>query len=97
MSDNGFQQMSFVNSIATTKGGRHVDYVSKMIENNVAEVLKKKNKGGVTIKPHQIRYCTCFRIKEFNGLFLYRNYFPGSDLKKLPLCEIMCFGVLKCV
>jgi len=47
--------MSFVNSIATTKGGRHVDYVSKMIENNIAEVLKKKNKGGVQIKPHQIR------------------------------------------
>ena len=60
VSDNGFQQMSFVNSIATTKGGRHVDYVSKMIENNVAEVLKKKNKGGVTIKPHQIRYGTFF-------------------------------------
>ncbi len=38
VSDNGFQQMSFVNSIATTKGGRHVDYVSKMIEGNVAEV-----------------------------------------------------------
>ncbi|XP_059098598.1 DNA topoisomerase 2-alpha-like [Tigriopus californicus] len=55
VSDNGFQQMSFVNSIATTKGGRHVDYISKMIENNIAEILKKKNKGGVTIKPHQIR------------------------------------------
>ncbi len=55
LSDNGFQQMSFVNSIATTKGGRHVDYISKMIENNVSEILKKKNKGGVTVKPHQIR------------------------------------------
>ncbi len=67
VSDNGFQQMSFVNSIATTKGGRHVDYVSKMIENNVAEVLKKKNKGGVTIKPHQIRYCAFSRSEDFNG------------------------------
>ena len=55
VSDNGFQQMSFVNSIATTKGGRHVDYISKMIEGNIAEVLKKKNKGGVAVKPHQIR------------------------------------------
>ena len=55
VSDNGFQQMSFVNSIATTKGGRHVDHVSKMIENNIAELVKKKNKGGITIKPHQIR------------------------------------------
>jgi len=55
VSDNGFQQMSFVNSIATTKGGRHVDHVSKLIENNIAEAVKKKNKGGITIKPHQIR------------------------------------------
>ncbi len=55
VSDNGFQQMSFVNSIATTKGGRHVDYVSKMIENSISEILKKKNKGGVTVKNHQIR------------------------------------------
>ena len=55
VSDNGFQQMSFVNSIATTKGGRHVDHVSKLIENNIAELVKKKNKGGIVIKPHQIR------------------------------------------
>ena len=74
VSDNGFQQMSFVNSIATTKvcslrisidlnfphdlkskfqGGRHVDHVSKLIENNIAELVKKKNKGGIVIKPHQ--------------------------------------------
>lgn len=54
-SDNGFQQMSFVNSIATTKGGRHVDHVSKLIENALTDTLKKKNKGGIQIKPHQIR------------------------------------------
>ena len=35
--DNGFQQMFFVNSIATMKGGRHVDYVSKMIETSEEE------------------------------------------------------------
>jgi DNA gyrase/topoisomerase IV subunit B len=46
--------MSFVNSIATTKGGRHVDHVSTIIEKNLAETLKKKNKGGIVIKPHQV-------------------------------------------
>jgi len=51
---NFFWQMSFVNSIATTKGGRHVDHVSKIIENSLAETLKKKNKGGIVIKPHQV-------------------------------------------
>lgn len=38
LSDNGFQQMSFVNSIATTKGGRHVDYITDMIVKQVIEV-----------------------------------------------------------
>merc|ERR1712037_189878 len=52
---NGFKQMSFVNSIATTKGGRHIDHVSKLIENALADTLKKKNKGGINVKPHQIR------------------------------------------
>ena len=54
-SPDGFQQMSFVNSIATTKGGRHIDHVTKIIENCLTDVLKKKNKGGVQIKPHQIK------------------------------------------
>uniref|UniRef100_W4VRX5 DNA topoisomerase 2 n=1 Tax=Corethrella appendiculata TaxID=1370023 RepID=W4VRX5_9DIPT len=55
ISEKGFQQMSFVNSIATTKGGRHVDYVTDMIVKQLIEVLKKKNKGGVQIKPFQVK------------------------------------------
>uniref|UniRef100_A0A182IK02 DNA topoisomerase 2 n=1 Tax=Anopheles atroparvus TaxID=41427 RepID=A0A182IK02_ANOAO len=55
ISERGFQQVSFVNSIATTKGGRHVDYVTDMIVKQLTEVLKKKNKGGVTIKPFQVK------------------------------------------
>ncbi|XP_050072339.1 DNA topoisomerase 2 [Anopheles maculipalpis] len=55
ISERGFQQVSFVNSIATTKGGRHVDYVADMVVKQLIEVLKKKNKGGVTIKPFQVK------------------------------------------
>ena len=43
VSDNGFQQMSFVNSIATTKGGRHVDHVADMVVKSIIETIKKKN------------------------------------------------------
>ena len=53
-SDNGFQQMSFVNSIATTKGGRHVEHVAKLMETALIENIKKKNKSGIQIKPHQV-------------------------------------------
>lgn len=55
LSDKGFQQMSFVNSIATTKGGRHVDHVTDAIVKQLIEVLKKKNKGGTIIKPFQVK------------------------------------------
>lgn len=55
LSDRGFQQVSFVNSIATTKGGRHVDHVADMIVKQIIEVLKKKNKGGINIKPFQVK------------------------------------------
>nr|NVI79295.1 topoisomerase 2 [Cucujiformia] len=55
ISDKGFQQMSFVNSIATTKGGKHVDYIADMLTKQLIEVLKKRNKGGVQIKPFQVK------------------------------------------
>ncbi|KAJ6660677.1 hypothetical protein lerEdw1_017674 [Lerista edwardsae] len=55
MSEKGFQQVSFVNSIATTKGGRHVDYVADQIVNKLIDVVKKKNKGGVGVKPFQVK------------------------------------------
>ncbi|XP_041029367.1 DNA topoisomerase 2-alpha isoform X2 [Carcharodon carcharias] len=55
MSEKGFQQISFANSIATTKGGRHVDYVTDQLVNKLIEVVKKKNKGGVAVKPFQIK------------------------------------------
>ena len=45
--------MSFVNSIATTKGGRHVDYVTEIIIKGIIDTIKKKNKTGINIKPFQ--------------------------------------------
>ncbi|KAI1902419.1 hypothetical protein AGOR_G00044570 [Albula goreensis] len=55
LSEKGFQQISFVNSIATTKGGRHIDYVVDQIVAKLIEVVKKKNKAGVTVKPFQVK------------------------------------------
>lgn len=55
ISEKGFQQVSFVNSIATTKGGRHVDYIADMIVKQIMETIKKKNKGGINVKPFQVK------------------------------------------
>ncbi|XP_074018722.1 DNA topoisomerase 2-alpha [Numenius arquata] len=55
LSEKGFQQVSFVNSIATTKGGRHVDYVADQLVTKLIDVVKKKNKNGVAVKPFQVK------------------------------------------
>lgn len=63
VSDGSFQQVSFVNSIATTSGGTHVNYVADQIVTKLMDIVKKKNKGGVALKPNQIR----------NHIFLFVN------------------------
>ena len=55
-SDDGFQQFSFVNSIATTKGGTHVNHVADQVVEKVLEHLKKKHKGlEKTLKPAHVK------------------------------------------
>ncbi|KAK1370431.1 DNA topoisomerase 2 [Heracleum sosnowskyi] len=54
MSEGQFQQVSFVNSIATIKGGTHVDYVTNQITNHIISAVNKKNKH-VNIKAHAVK------------------------------------------
>ncbi|KAF1329649.1 DNA topoisomerase 2, partial [Globisporangium splendens] len=54
LSDDGFQQVSFVNGICTTKGGQHVNYITDQITAKLIAVVKKKNKGD-TVKPNYIK------------------------------------------
>lgn len=54
VSDGQFQQVSYCNAIATTKGGAHVNYIADQIVAGVAALVKKKNKGA-PVKPHQIK------------------------------------------
>ncbi|VDM46417.1 unnamed protein product [Toxocara canis] len=57
VSERGFQQVSFANSIATTKGGRHVDYIVDQVTGKLIDIIKKKigKSGGVNVKPFQIK------------------------------------------
>ncbi|KAK4943545.1 DNA topoisomerase 2 [Elasticomyces elasticus] len=63
VSDGSFQQVSFVNSVASTSGGTHVNYVADQIVTRLMEIVKKRNKGGATLKPNQIR----------NHIFIFVN------------------------
>ncbi|EPQ61209.1 type II DNA topoisomerase [Gloeophyllum trabeum ATCC 11539] len=54
LSDGAFQQVSFANSIATIKGGTHVNYIADQIAKNLIAHITKKNKGAA-VKAPQIK------------------------------------------
>ena len=45
VSDGTFQQVSFVNSIATTSGGTHVNYIADQVTGALLKTLNKRKKG----------------------------------------------------
>ncbi|KAJ1881782.1 DNA topoisomerase 2, partial [Coemansia sp. S17] len=52
VSEGQFKQVSFVNSINTTRGGTHVNYIADQITKKFIESVKKSK---VTIKPHLVK------------------------------------------
>ena len=90
VSDGSFQQVSFVNSIATTSGGTHVNYIADQICNALLADLNKKRKGH-SLKLNHIR----------NHIFIFVNCFidnPAftSQTKEQMTTKVSAFGS-KCV
>ena len=54
LSESQFQQVSFVNAISTSKGGKHVDYVTDKIVKAILDKIEKKEKN-LTIKPQHVK------------------------------------------
>nr|XP_043611251.1 DNA topoisomerase 2 [Erigeron canadensis] len=54
MADGHFEQVSFVNNIATIKGGTHVDYITNQVANHLVAVVKKQNKYA-NLKTHNVK------------------------------------------
>lgn len=50
-SENGLEQVSFVNGICTTKGGTHVDHVASYIASGIIDEMAKK----IKLKPQQVK------------------------------------------
>jgi len=61
LSENGFQQVSFVNSTETYDGGTHIDYILNQIIVSLREFFLKKHK--VDVKPSELK----------NHMFLFLN------------------------
>jgi len=90
VSDGSFQQVSFVNNIATTSGGTHVNYIADQICDALGKELNKKKKGH-TLKPSHFR----------NHIFIFINCLidnPAftSQTKEQMTTKMSAFGS-KCV
>lgn len=46
------------------QGGRHIDYVADQVVGKLIDVVKKKNKAGVAVKPFQVQSSYCNRRSE---------------------------------
>ncbi|KAI0191706.1 DNA topoisomerase [Xylaria flabelliformis] len=89
VSDGSFQQVSFVNNIATTSGGPHVNHIADQICEYLLKTLTKRKKGH-TLKAHHIR----------NHIFIFVSCFIdnpafNSQTKELMTTRPSAFGT-KC-
>lgn len=85
VSNNGFQQVSFVNSTDTHDGGTHVDYIMNQIISQIREFFLKKHK--VDVKPSEIK----------NHIFLFLDSMVinpsfSSQTKEKLITETKDFG-----
>jgi len=85
LSENGFQQVSFVNSTDTYDGGTHLDYAQNQIISALREFFNKKHK--VDIKPSELK----------NHMFIFLNSTVinpsfSSQTKEKLITEIKEFG-----
>jgi DNA topoisomerase-2 len=59
VTESGFSQVSFVNSICTIRGGTHVNHVADQLVETILEKAKaeskQKVKGGIDIRPHHVK------------------------------------------
>lgn len=84
VSEGQFQQVSFCNSVATTKGGTHVTHVADQIVSGLMDLVKKKNKAA-PIKPFQIK----------NYLWVFVNCLVENPAFDSQTKENMTLGVKK--
>jgi len=86
VSDGTFQQVSFVNNIATTSGGTHVNYIADQICDALVKELNKRKKGH-SLKPSHFR----------NHIFIFINCLidnPAftSQTKEQLTTKVSAFG-----
>jgi DNA topoisomerase-2 len=85
LSEDGFKQVSFVNSTETYDGGTHVDYVLNQIISKLREYFLKKHKTDV--KPSEIKNHMSFFL---NSVIINPAF--SSQTKEKLITEVKDFG-----
>ena len=86
-SDGAFEQVSFVNSIWTCKGGTHVDYITDQACKHLEKVIASKNKKGTKIKKNAIKQFLCVFVRS-----LIENPAFDSQTKDALTTQKKAFG-----
>jgi DNA topoisomerase-2 len=84
-SQEGFQQVSFVNTTETYDGGNHVDYILNQIVSQLREYFQKKHK--VDVKPSELKN----HIQIFLSTTVINPGFSSQTKEKL-ITEVKDFG-----
>jgi DNA topoisomerase-2 len=77
---SAFAQVSFVNGIATARGGKHVDFMEELVTAALLEKIQKKNKALKGAKPADVK----------KHLFLFVNalvFNPTFDSQTKTFCD----------
>lgn len=84
-SNEGFQQISFVNSTDTYDGGTHIDYILNQILSQLREFFQKKHK--VDVKPSELKNHMMLFV---NSTIVNPSF--SSQTKEKCITEIKDFG-----
>ena len=82
-SEDGMQQVSFVNGICTTKGGTHIDHVANIVSNAIIEDMAKK----IKLKPQQVKNTFTIFVRS-----ILENPTFSSQVKSECTSKVQSFG-----
>jgi DNA topoisomerase-2 len=87
---NEFTQISFVNGIQTTKGGKHVEYILNQITKKLAEYIEKKKKIKVNMNSIKEQLIIFIRCDIENPSFdsQTKDYMNTPSIKFGSKCEV---------
>jgi len=85
-SESQFQQISFVNSICTSKGGTHVNYIADQLADRILSAVKSKKKDA-NIKKNQVKNHIWIFVK-----CLIENPTFDSQTKENLTLKVTSFG-----